>query len=96
VVFSRIFRIFAKYWRKCLSINHLQPKSPISKSSPIKPNQGKSRLIVPNRGIIAAVLMSRSDRELSNPYRNDMDLKAETSKVFLQPPSRAVSITTLF
>jgi hypothetical protein len=91
-VFSRIFRLFAENWRKCLSINHLQLKSPVLQSSPIKPNQGKSCLIAPKRAIFAAASLSRSGRESSNPYCNDMDLKAETSKVFLQPPSRAISM----
>ena len=40
-VFSRIFRLFATICRKCLYINHLQPKSPIFQSSPINPNQGQ-------------------------------------------------------
>ena len=92
VVLSCIFLLLESNWRKCLPINHLQPKSPIFQSSPIKPNQGKSCLIAPKRAIFAAASLSRSGRESSNPYCNDMDLKAETSKVFLQPPSRAISM----
>jgi hypothetical protein len=95
VVLSCIFLLLESNWRKCLPINHLQPKSPIFQSSPIKPNQGKSCLIVPGRGIFAAASMSRSGAEFSNPYWNDMDFKAAAGKVFLQPPPRAISIGTL-
>jgi hypothetical protein len=70
----------------------LQPNSPIFQSSLIKPNQGQSCLIAPNRAVFAAILTSRSGMEWPNPHQTSRDLKPECRRVFLQPPSRAISM----
>jgi len=38
-LFLRFLRVFAAIQSKCLSMNHLHPKSHVTQSGPIKPNQ---------------------------------------------------------